>query len=83
MKPCKGCRLRNRSRKEIYIDKMFGNNHLSVRGLPSCHSERAQRPKNLHVAQGKLPEEESLEILRSAQNDIRLLPVTLGQGGKG
>ncbi|MBM3143276.1 MAG: hypothetical protein FJ005_09610 [Chloroflexi bacterium] len=46
-----------------------------------CHSEGAQRPKNLNVAQGKLPEEESLEILRFAQNDIGVRLDTLSEGG--
>jgi hypothetical protein len=76
---------------------MFGNNRQSLRApyqplpcLPRvitiesslpCHSEGAQRPKNPDVAQGKLPEEESLEILRFAQNDIWMLLDTLGEGG--
>ena len=52
-------------------------------GTTLCHSEGAQRPKNLTVSQGKSPEEESLQILRFAQNDIRLLLDTLGEGGEG
>jgi hypothetical protein len=54
--------------------------HPEERSDEGSSSGQAARPKNLNVAQGKLPEEESLEILRCAQNDIWLLN-TLGYGG--
>ena len=53
--------------------------HPEERSDEGSSSGQAARPKNLNVAQGKLPEEESLAILRFAQNDIWLLLNTLGE----